>query len=138
MVTVLAISMLVAPASAQNPVPIFAGGNIEYERISPNLISPFWSETSMAVARISASNRTITSTAQVVAHHSTTRISGTMFLEENRNGTWRSVASWSISGTGVLTANRTFTGTSGVTYRTRIVVTVGSERIERVSGAVRA
>ena len=73
---------------------------------------------------------------QVAAHSSSTRISGTMFLERYTNGSWRSVQSWAVSGTGVATANRTATASVGGTYRTRILVTVGSERIERVSGTM--
>lgn len=120
-VTLLTASLLAAPVIAQSPSEVY---EVKTSNYSFEPISPFWSETSMAAARIAVSNRTITSTAQVVAHQSTTRISGTMFLEENRNGSWRTATSWPVSGTGVLTANRTFTGINGVSYRTRIVVTV--------------
>ena len=77
-------------------------------------------------------------TMHVRAMNSATRISGTMILEESRNGSWVSAASWAVSATGVLNIERTFSGTSGTTYRTRFAVTVGSERIERTSASVRA
>lgn len=136
MVTVLAVTLLITPASARNlqliPVDDFMCVNY------PAVIGLDWSETSSARASISISGRTITSSMSVIAQRNNTRISGTMFLEENRNGTWRSVSSWAVSGTGNANLSRTFTATSGVTYRTRIVVTVGSERIERTSASVRA
>jgi len=75
----------------------------------------------------------------VRAMNSATRISGTMILEESRNGSWVSVASWAVSAIGVLiNVERAFSGMSGTTYRTRFVVIVGSERIERTSASVRA
>ena len=130
-------SLLVTPVSAQNPTPL-TGYYKVYESASSDLITPFWQETRSAVAMINLSGRTITSSMSVAAHSSATRISGTMFLERNVNGSWTSVQSWAVSGTGVLNASRTATATVGGSYRTRFVVTVGSERIERTSNTIRA
>jgi len=137
-VTLLSASLLAAPVSAQSPQQAHNVGYIAPESISYGIISPFWSETSSAVASIHISNRNITSGMSVVAQNSATRISGTMFLERNVNGSWTRVQSWAVSGTGVLNASRTATASAGGTYRTRFVVTVGSERIERTSASQRA
>jgi len=102
------------------------------------IVVPAWSETSTAMARISTSGTTVFPSMHVRAMNSATRISGTMILEENRNGSWVSAASWTVSATGVLSVERTFSGISGTTYRTRFAVTVGSERMGRTSASVRA
>ena len=136
-IVVVIVSALAVPVSAQSPAPL----PIDIGYVNPDAppgyhFVPFWSETRSAVARISASNRTITSTIQVAAHSPSTRISGTMFLERNVNGFWSNVQSWAVFGTGVLNANRTTNVSVGGTYRTRFVVFVDSERIERTSTSI--
>ena len=99
-------------------------------------IAPFWQNVSSAQVSISASGRTLRPGLAIVATNSNQRITGTLFLERRSGSTWVNVTSWSVSGTGRLMENKSYTGTTGVTYRARIVVTVGSDRIERTSSSV--
>jgi len=136
-VIISAISLLAVPVHAQS----LAQAHVNIDGLyvgNSAIVVPAWSETSTAIARISTSGTTVFPSMHVRAISSATRISGTMFLEESRNGSWASVASWAVSGIGVINAERTFSGMSGTMYRTRFVVTVGSERIERTSASVRA
>ena len=133
-----AIFVLVALVASMMGLPVHA---VDSQPISPasyQTIAPAWADTTLATAGISASNRVLTCSAVIRARLTTTRISGTMYLEQNVNGSWRSVTSWAISGTGSVSSSRTYTGTSGVTYRTRVVATVGSDHIDVVSSTVRA
>jgi hypothetical protein len=41
--------------------------------------------------------------------------------------------SWSIDGTGSVSITKTYTGTMGITYRTRVVVTTGVDKIDATS-----
>jgi len=103
----------------------------------PQIITPFWQNVTTAQVSISASGRTLRPGLAVTAATSNQRISGTLFLERQSGNSWVRVTSWAVSGTGTLRDTRTFTGTAGGTYRARIVVTVGSDRIERISSSVR-
>ena len=136
-IIISAISLFAVPVHAQSLAQVHTNIDGLYDGNSA-IVVPAWSETSTAMARISTSGTTVFPSMHVRAMNFATRIFGTMILEESRNGSWVSVASWAVSGTGVLNAERTFSGTSGTTYRTRFVVTVGSERIERTSASVRA
>jgi len=135
-VIISAISLFAVPVHAQSLAQVHTNIDGLYDGNSA-IVVPAWSETSTAMARISTSGTTVFPSMHVRAINSATRISGTMILEESRNGSWVSVATWTVSATGVLNVERTFFGTSGTTYRTRFVVTVGSERIERTSASVR-
>ena len=136
-VIISAILLFAVPVHAQSLAQVHKNIDGLYVGNSA-VVVPAWSETSTAMARISTCGTTVFPSMHVRAINSATRISGTMILEESRNGSWVSAASWAVSATGVLNIERTFSGTSGTTYRTRFVVTVGSERIERTSASVRA
>ena len=103
----------------------------------PIMIAPLWENVSSAQVAISASGTTLRPGLAVVARNNSQIISGTLFLERQSGNSWVRVTSWAVSGTGRLTENRTWTGTTGGTYRARIVVTAGVDRIERISTTVR-
>ena len=128
LMAVLMIGSMAAPATAheaarkpQGYVPIVA----------------LWQNLQQVQATISASGRTVSPRVTATATNSSQRITGTMFLERQSGTRWVSVASWSVSGTGRLVETRHVTGTAGGTYRTRVVVTAGSDRVERISSSVR-
>jgi len=100
-------------------------------------IAPHWVNTSTAQASISASGRTVSPSVAVTATNNNHSIIGTLFLEKQSGDLWISVTSWPVSGTGRLREIRSFTGTTGSTYRARFVVHVAGERIERTSSSVR-
>ncbi|HZJ76454.1 MAG TPA: hypothetical protein VFC70_01980, partial [Oscillospiraceae bacterium] len=62
-------------------------------------------------------------------------ISGTMYLEKYSLGRWTSVTSWSLKGTGSVFLSKSYRGTLGVKYRTRVVVTVDGETAVATSGS---
>ena len=58
-----------------------------------------------------------------------------MYLEKYSFGRWKSVTSWSFSGTSSVFLSKNYRGTSGVKYRTRVVVTVDGETAVATSGS---
>lgn len=63
----------------------------------------------------------------------TTKSKGTLYLEKKSGNSWSPVTSWPIDGTGTISLTKTYTGTTGVTYRTRVVVTTGADEIDATS-----
>lgn len=98
-------------------------------------ITPYWINTKVAKADISASGSTVKPSATFVAKDASADIDGTLYLEMKSGGGWTEVDSWSISGTGTLSTTKSYTGAASGTYRSRAVVTVGSEEIEVVSAS---
>ena len=99
------------------------------------VVMPRWTNISDIIPAISASGRTVYPETYVKAQSSTVKITGTMYLEKYSYGKWTRVTSWSISGTGSASLSKSYSGTIGTEYRTRIVVTVGAESAEATSGS---
>jgi len=102
------------------------------------VITPFWINTDVARATISVSNLVLKPSAYIKAKSTSTVITGTLYLERESGSSWITVKSWSISGTGTLTVSKSYTGTSGVTYRARVAVSVGGESVGCTSSEVMA
>ena len=64
---------------------------------------------------------------------STTKTSGALCFEKKSGNGWTPVASWDIDETGSVSITKTYNGTTGVTYRTRVVVTIGTDKIDVAS-----
>jgi len=128
MVTVLMVGSMATPAAAQAQ---------SSELLGYISIAPLWQNTTSAQVMISASGRTLNPGVAVTATNSNQRITGTLFLERQSGNSWVRVASWSVSGTGTVRDGRTFTSPNGGTYRARLSVTVGTDRIEQTSWSVR-
>lgn len=106
------------------------------ERISAtykNGIVPYWNDTAMVSVTLSAEGKELSPIAIIQPYSSTTKTSGTMYLEKKVSGKWKTVKAWSISGTGIFTVTKSYTGTPGTEYRTRVVLKVGSDSIEEAS-----
>lgn len=99
-------------------------------------VSPRWVNIKNISPYISASGNTLYPEADISAKSSTAKITGTMYLEKYASGKWSSVTSWSISGTGSAAASGSYTGTTGVKYRTRVVAKVGSESAGATSASI--
>lgn len=99
------------------------------------MITPLWNSISDISPRISASGTTLYPEVYIEAKKSTGSISGTMYLEKYSGGSWKSVTSWSLKGTSNVSASKSYQGTSGCKYRTRIAVTVDGEKAEAASGS---
>jgi hypothetical protein len=64
---------------------------------------------------------------------STTTTTGKLYLEKKSGNGWAPVTSWPIDVTGKVDIAKTYSGTTGVTYRTRVVVTTGADEIDVAS-----
>lgn len=98
--------------------------------------TPRWTNVSSLASNISVKGLVLSPEVRVYAKSNTAKITGTMYLEKYSSGTWSSVTSWSISGTGSVLSFQSYTGISGLKYRTRVVVKVGSESAEATSSSV--
>lgn len=123
---VMVMTMMVTPALAAQPKGVISSG-------SGMIITPFWTNTASAQANISSSNQILKPSTYISAKSSSTKISGTLYLEKKSGSSWQSVTSWSISGTGSITASKSYTGKAGTIYRARVVVSVGGENVECTS-----
>ena len=128
---VIAISLMSTPVLAVQPQATVLSG-------SSTIITPFWTNTASAQANISSSNRTLKPSTYISAKSTSTKISGTLYLEKKSGSSWQNVTSWSISGTGSIAVSKSYTGTSGTIYRARVVASVGGESVECTSAECKA
>lgn len=98
-------------------------------------ITPLWESISGISPSISAEGTTLYPEVYVKAKSSSGSISGTMYLEKYVSGRWTSVTLWSFKGTGNVFLSKSYRGTSGVEYRTRVVVNIDGETAEATSGS---
>ena len=96
-------------------------------------ITPRWESTNVVVPSISISGKQISVSVYISPKKSTTSSVGTLYLEKKVGNGWTPVTSWSIDGTGSVSITKTYTGTMGITYRTRVVVTTGVDKIDATS-----
>ena len=94
-----------------------------------------WDNISDISPRISSSGTTLYPEVYIGAKSSTASISGTMYLEKYSSGRWTNVTSWSFKGTSSVSVSKSYNGTSGTTYRTRVVITVDGEKTRATSGS---
>ena len=94
-----------------------------------------WESTNVVSPSISISGKTVSASVYISPKKPSTAVTGTLYLEKKSGSSWTSVASWAINTTGTVNMTKTYRGTSGVTYRTRVVVTVGADSIDVVSSA---
>ena len=103
---------------------------------SSGIVTPFWANVSDITAKISKSGKTLYSKANINAKSSSAKITGTIYLEKYSGSSWTNVTSWSISGTGNLSVEKNYTGTTGTQYRTRVVATVDGEQVSATSSSI--
>lgn len=92
-----------------------------------------WASTSMVVPSISISGKKISVSVVIAPKSQTASSRGTLYLEKKSGSKWITVTSWSINGTGTISMTKTYRGTSGVTYRTRVIATTGEDKIDAKS-----
>ncbi len=98
-------------------------------------ITPLWISIADITPYISAEGRTLYPEVYIKAKSSSGSISGTMYLEKYSFGRWTSVTSWSFSGTSSVFLSKGYRGTSGIKYRTKVVVTIDGEKAVATSGS---
>jgi hypothetical protein len=99
------------------------------------VIAPMWSNISFISPDISSNGKILYPEVYIEAKSFSGSISGKMYLERYDTGRWLGVTSWSINGTGSVFLSKSYTGVSGVAYRTRVSVNVDGETAEAVSGS---
>lgn len=104
--------------------------NVDYQRITP-----LWNSIADISPYISVEDRTLYPEVYIKAKSSSGSISGTMYLEKYSSGRWTSVTSWSFSGISSVFLSKSYTGSSGIKYRTRVVVNVDGEKATATSGS---
>ena len=126
--TALLMTAHAVPASAASNAPesMSQTGSIQ-------TITPRWESTNVVVPSISISGKQISVSVYISPKKSTTSSVGTLYLEKKVGNGWTPVTSWSIDGTGSVSITKTYTGTMGITYRTRVVVTTGVDKIDATS-----
>ncbi|MEY8352846.1 cell agglutination protein Mam3 [Lachnospiraceae bacterium 54-53] len=98
-------------------------------------VTPLWDNISDISPYISSEGTTLYPEVYIKSKSSTDSISGTMYLEKYSSGKWTSVTSWNFKGTSTVFLSKNYKGISGVTYRTRIVVTINGEKAVVTSGS---
>lgn len=126
--TTLFIAAHTFPVSAAESAPDILPQAASAEGIVPLLESAYYANPS-----ISISGKQISASVVIKPKKSTTSSVGTLYLEKKVGTGWTSVASWPIDATGTVNITKTYTGTTGVTYRTRVVVTTGVDKIDTAS-----
>ena len=126
--TALLMTAHAVPASAASNAPesMSQTGSIQ-------TITPRWESNNVVVPSISISGKQISVSVYISPKKSTTSSVGTLYLEKKVGNGWTPVTSWSIDGTGSVSITKTYTGTMGITYRTRVVVTTGVDKIDATS-----
>lgn len=96
-------------------------------------VIPFWTSIADISPYLSVDGNILYPEVYIKAKSSSGSISGMMYLEKYTYGSWTTVTSWSLKGTSSVFLSKTYRGTSGTKYRTRIVVTVDGEKAEVTS-----
>lgn len=126
--TALLMTTYAVPVSAAENTP-----DILPQPVSSQVITPKWESTNTVVPLISISGKQISVSVVIDPKKSTISSVGTLYLEKKVRNGWVAVTSWPIDATGTVSITKTYTGTTGVTYRTRVVVTTGLDEIDVVS-----
>lgn len=131
---VLSVPMTVG---AQEIIPAEAEESAFTDRgIGESPALPQWTGTSQADSRLTVSGRTLNASVTVRPKNGTLSTSGTLYIERKDGNRWVQVASTRVSGTGRVSATKTYTGTSGKTYRARYSGTTGSDSVSSTSTEV--
>lgn len=143
----LAVLSLTATLLMGNGLMVYAQGSETYipemmNQTSTVAISPFWENINSVDAYLYISNGTAEADSYVSAANKSAKISGTVVLQKNQNGSWVNVKSWSMSGTGSAFVNDTYSVTKSVSYRIKTTVKVTyngvTENVTKYSSTVTA
>ena len=124
----LLVTVHAVPASAAENAP-----EVLPQTGAVQIITPRWESTNTVVPLISISGKKISVSVSIEPKKLTIATTGTLYLEKKSNNGWTPVTSWPISETGSVSITKDYTGATGVTYRTRVVVTTGVDKIDATS-----
>lgn len=95
-----------------------------------------WANTTMVIPSISNSGSSISVSVLITPKSKTEKSKGTLYLQKYSGRSWETVKSWSIKDSGTVEITKSYTGKSKVKYRTKVVVTTGSDEITATSSEV--
>lgn len=132
---IVMLALTVALLLSTYAVPVSAAENSAVVGIAASVqtIAPLWESTKTVVPSISISGKQISVSVYISPISSTTTTTGKLYLEKKIGNAWTPVTSWPIDVTGKVDVTKTYNGTTGVTYRTRVVVTTGLDEIDVAS-----
>ena len=125
-ILLLSIHMMPVSAAAENVPDTIS-------TISTQSVSPRWKSTRTVVPSITVSGKKISVSVYISPISSTTTTKGKLYLEKKNKNGWTSIISWPIDSTGKVNMTKSYHGTAGVTYRARVIVTTGADKIDTVS-----
>jgi len=95
-----------------------------------------WANTTMVVPSISNSGRSISVSVLITPKKKTEKSVGTLYLQKYSGRKWQNVESWSIDDSGTVDMTKSYSGEKKVKYRTKVVVTTGSDEITATSSEI--
>ncbi len=104
--------------------------------VADNLAITRWVDTTMVIPSISNSGRDISVSVLIKPKKKTEKSVGTLYLQKYSGGKWKTEVSWSIDEEGTVDITKSYTGKSNVKYRTKVVVTTGSDEITATSSEI--
>ena len=141
--TMLFVTMCMLALLSVRPLSVHATDTESYgnEQTERNIsvqegVSVRYKDMKIFTAKTSVTGRTIFSEMYVATKNGNTTTSGTMCLQRYSNGSWQSVATWSVTGQGSFGVSKTYTGTPGYKYRTYISIQVGADSISYTTNEV--
>ncbi len=96
-------------------------------------IEPRWGNANLAVPSISVSGKQILVTVHISPKKTTTKTTGKLILEKKNGNGWSTVVSWGIDASGTIDVIKNYRGASGVTYRARVIATIGTDKTDCIS-----
>lgn len=133
---IVILALTTALLMTTHAVPASAAENAPHgvpQTTSSRIITLQWESTNMIVPAISISGTQISVSVVIAPKKQTTTSKGTLYLEKKSGNGLQPVISWPIDATGTVSLTKTYTGAADVTYRTRVVVTTGADKIDAIS-----
>ena len=132
-VTLIIVSGLVMSRPITDVLATEISSEASKDTIFSQAVESRWKSTNLVVPSISISGKRISVEAYISPKKMTITTKGNLFLEKKEDNGWKIVSTWAINTTGTVNMVKNYRGTTGITYRARVVVTTGSDKIDAVS-----
>ena len=132
-VTLIIVSGLVMSRPITDVLATEISSEASKDTIFSQAVESTWKSTNLVVPSISISGKQISVEAYISPKKMTITTKGNLFLEKKEDNGWKIVSTWAINTTGTVNMVKNYRGTTAITYRARVVVTTGSDKIDAVS-----
>lgn len=132
-VTLIIVSGLVMSRPITDVLATEISSEASKDTIFSQAVEARWKSTNLVVPSISISGKQISVEAYISPKKMTITTKGNLLLEKKEDNGWKIVSTWAINTTGTVNMVKNYRGTTGITYRVRVVVTTGSDKIDAVS-----